>query len=363
MWIVDALTSWAFCLFSADLQRGESIVFVYKQGMARKILYIGGTGEVSYGCIQAGLEMGQEISVLNRGTSGVALPKGARHIRGDVTDEATYQSVGRQKWDAVCQFRSFDLGQCERDISAFAGNVGQFVFISTAMVYQRPPVKLPVTESSPRGNPYSPDYAQKKIAIEDRLMQLHRSGQMPVTVVRPSHTLRTRLAGPFINDDHISWRMLRGKAIISHGDGSSLWALTRTEDFGRAFAGLLGNPKAMGEAFHITADEVNPWDAIYREMASLLGAPPPKLVHVATDTLVKYEPKWAGSLTADKSSSMIFDNSKVKAAVPGWKCRHDLRETLAMSLPFAKERLERFTPDDGTETLLDRIAEEQTRPV
>jgi nucleoside-diphosphate-sugar epimerase len=331
--------------------------------MAKKILYVGGTGEVSYGCIQAGLELGQEISVYNRGTSGVALPKGARHIQGDVTDESRYQSVGREKWDAVCQFRSFDLQQCERDVRAFAGNVGQFVFISTAMVYQRPPAKLPVTESSPRGNPFSPEYAQKKIAIEDRLMELHHSGKIPVTIVRPSHTIRTRLAGTFVSDDQIAWRMLNGKPIISHGDGSSLWALTRTEDFGRAFAKLLGNPKAMGEAFHITTDELHPWDAIYREMAAALGAPEPKFVHVASDTLVRYEPKWAGSLPADKSTSMIFDNSKVKSAVGGWECRHDLRETLAMSLPFVKARLEKFTPDAGVEELLDRILGEQSAGV
>src|SRR5450432_2085257 len=130
-----------------------------------KVLYIGGTGEVSYGCIQAGLEAGQQISVYNRGTSGVALPKGAHHIPGDVTDESAYQSVGKQKWDAVCQFRSFEMQQCERDIRAFAGNTRQFVFISTAMVYQRPPARQPVNESSPRGNPHSPEYAQRKIAI------------------------------------------------------------------------------------------------------------------------------------------------------------------------------------------------------
>jgi nucleoside-diphosphate-sugar epimerase len=251
------------------------------------------------------------------------------------------------------------LQQNERDIRAFAGNVGQFVFISTAMVYQRPPGKLPVTEASPRGNPHSPEYAQKKIAIEDRLMELHHSGKMPVTIVRPSHTIRTRLAGAFVSDDQIAWRMLHGKPVISHGDGSSLWALTRTEDFGRAFAKLLGNSKALGEAFHITTDEVNPWDAIYGEMAAALGAPRPKLVHVATDALVRYEPKWTGSLPADKSSSMIFDNSKVKSAVGGWECRHNLRETLAMSVPFAKARLEKFKPDMGLEKLLDRIVTEQ----
>jgi len=334
--------------------------FGYKQAMAQKILYLGGTGEVSYGCIEAGLELGQEISVYNRGTSGVALPKGARHIQGDVTDENKYQTLGKQKWDAVCQFRTFDMQQCERDIRAFAGNVEQFVFISTAMVYQRPPVKLPVKESAPLGNPFSPDYAEKKIAIENRLMELHRSGKMPVTIVRPSHTIRTRLAGAFVNDDQIAWRMLNGKPIISQGDGSSLWALTRTEDFGRAFARLLGNPRALGEAFHITTDEVHPWDAIYRETAAALKAPPPKLVHVPTDTLVRYQPNWAQSLIGDKSWSMIFDNSKVKSAVGGWECRLDLGQTLGMSVPFAKARLEKFKPDAELEKLLDQIVAEQS---
>jgi nucleoside-diphosphate-sugar epimerase len=329
--------------------------------MPLKILYLGGTGEVSYGCIQAGLELGQEISVYNRGTSGVQLPPGARHIQGDTTDEAKLQSVGRQKWDAVCQFRSYDLDQCERDIRAFAGNVGQFVFISTAMVYQRPPAKLPITETAPRGNPHSPGYAQKKIAIEDRLMELHHSGKMPVTVVRPSHTIRTRTAGTFINDDEVAFRMLRSMPVIVHGDGASLWALTRCEDFGRAFAKLLANPRALGEAFHITTDRVYPWDTIYRQTAAAIGAPEPKLIHVATDTLVKYDPKWAQSLLGDKSWSCVFDNSKVKSAVGGWECRHDLPETLAMSAPHVKKRLETFKPDPEVGKLVDRIIADQSK--
>jgi nucleoside-diphosphate-sugar epimerase len=326
-----------------------------------KVLYIGGTGEVSYGCIEAGLADGQQISVYNRGTSGVALPRGAQHIAGDVTDESVYQAVGKRKWDVVCQFRSFDMQQCERDIRAFAGNTGQFVFISTAMVYQRPPAKQPVTEASPRGNPHSPEYAQRKIAIEDRLMELHHSKKMPVTVVRPSHTIRTRMPGTFVNDDEVSARLMQGKPIICHGDGASLWALTRCEDFGLAFAKLLGNPKAMGEAFHITTDRLYPWDAIYRAWATVLGAPEPHLVHVASDTLIRYDAKWAGSLQADKTWTIIYDNSKVKAAVGGWECRHDLQETLAMSAPHVKERLATFSPDAATGKLLDRIIAEQER--
>ena len=228
------------------------------------------------------------------------------------------------------------------------------------MVYQRPPAKLPLTESAPRGNPYSPEYAQRKIAIEDRLMELHHSGKMPLTVVRPSHTIRTRLVSAFAGDDETTWRMLQGKPVIVHGDGSSLWAVTRTEDFGRAFAKLLGNSKAMGEAFHITTDRLYPWNTIFQETAKLLGAPEPKLIHVASDTLVRYEPKWAGGLLGDKTWSIVFDNSKVKAAVGGWECRHDLPEALAMSLPHAKARLAKFTPDAGLNALIDRIVTEQT---
>jgi nucleoside-diphosphate-sugar epimerase len=329
--------------------------------MAMKVLYIGGTGEVSPGCIEAGLELGQEISVFNRGKSGIELPAGVTHIPGDVTDETIYQAVGKRKWDAVCQFRSFGMEQCERDIRAFASNVGQFVFISTAMVYHRPPAKQPVAETAPRGNPHSPDYAQKKIAIEDRLIGLHHSGQMPVTVVRPSHTIRRGWPGTYMSELEFAWRMLRGEPIVVHGDGSSLWAVTRSEDFGRAFAGLLGNPKALGEAFHITTDNVYPWELIFREMAELLGAAPPKLVHVASETLVRYEPKWTGSLLGDKSWSIIYDNSKVKSVVKGWQCRHDLRETLAMSLPHIRSRLEKFTPDPVLGNLIDRIIDDQTR--
>ncbi len=326
--------------------------------MALKILYIGGSGEVSPGCIEAGLELGQDITVYNRGTSGVALPKGAKHIRGDAGDESAYLALGKQKWDVVCQFRSFGMDQCERDIRAFAGNVGQFVFISTAMVYERPPAKLPITESARRGNPFSPDYAQRKIAIEDRLMELHRAKKMGVTIVRPSHTIRSHFPGTFISGDEIAWRLANGKPLVVHGDGSSLWALTRSEDFGRAFARLLGNGKALGEAYHITTDVAVPWDAIFWEMAAALGAPEPKLVHVASDELVRYEPKWAQSLHGDKTASCVFDNRKVKEAVGGWDCRFGLRETLGMSAGSVKMRLVGFKADGELGGVLERIIAE-----
>jgi nucleoside-diphosphate-sugar epimerase len=324
-----------------------------------KVLYIGGTGEVSYGCITAGLELGQQISVFNRGTSGVELPKGAAHIAGDINDDEKFMALGRQQWDAVCQFRSYDLRQCERDIEAFAGRVGQFVFISTAMVYQHPPRPYRVTENFPQGNPHS-EYAQKKIAIEKRLTELHRAGRMNVTVVRPSHTMRARFPSAFIEDHHAVWRWQHGKPIISHGDGSSLWTVTRCEDFGRAFARLLGNPRAMGETFHITSDQAYSWDTIYGAAAAQFGVEP-RMVHVPCDTLVRYHRAWAEPLHGDKMHSMLFDNTKIKQAVGGWECRCNLDDIIGLAAPHVRSRLAKFSPDPKLDGLLDRIIEDQSK--
>jgi nucleoside-diphosphate-sugar epimerase len=324
-----------------------------------KILYIGGTGEVSYGCIAAGLELGHQITVYNRGTSGVPLPPGAQHIAGDVNDDQKFLSLGRHGWDAVCQFRCYDLRQCERDIEAFAGKVAQFIFISTAMVYQHPPIPYRVAETFPQGNPHS-DYARKKIAIEQRLMEIYRAGRMKVTVVRPSHTLRTRFPSAFIEDHHAIWRLQHGKPIISHGDGSSLWTVTRCEDFGRAFAGLVGNPAALGETFHITSDQAYSWDTIYQAAAAEFGVRA-QIVHVPSDTLVGYHPAWAEPLHGDKTHSMLFDNSKIKQAVGGWECRCDLGDIIRMAAPHVGTRLEKFTPDAKLDALLDRIVADQSK--
>jgi len=324
-----------------------------------KVLFIGGTGEVSPGCIQAGLELGQDITVFNRGTSGSPLPAAVHHITGDINDDAKFFAVGKQHWDAVCQFRTFDLRQHERDLRAFAGNTAQFVFISTAMVYQRPPATFFVTESSPRSNPHSPHYAQNKMAIEDRLFDLHRANKLPITIVRPSHTIHSHFPGTFIPGDHIAWRLLHKKPIISHGDGSGLWSVTRSEDFGRAFAKLLGNPKALGQAFHITTDELRTWDEIFQLMATALGTNA-NIVHVPTNTLVRYDPTWSQSLLGDKSWSIAFDNTKIKQTAGNWAARHTMQQAMQLSAPHVQKRLATFNPDPKLESILDRIVEEQT---
>lgn len=322
-----------------------------------KVLYIGGTGEVSYGGIEASLQLGHEVFVFNRGTSGVPLPAGAREIRGDVNDSTSYAALGRESWDAVCQFRAFTPDDIRRDVDTFAGTTSQFVFISSASAYQKPQRSHVITEQTPLDNPYS-EYARNKAACERALLDEHTSGRIPVTIVRPSHTNRINFPGTCVAGDHWAWRMLHGKPVISHGDGASLWTLTRCEDFGTAFARLLGKQTALGEAYHITSDENQAWDRIFEAIGTALNVTP-VIVHVATDTLIRYESSWEAGLQGDKAWSVQFDNSKIKCEVVGWECQYSMCDAIEMAAPHVRRRMESYRPDSQVDALIDRIIADQ----
>jgi nucleoside-diphosphate-sugar epimerase len=322
-----------------------------------KVLYIGGTGEISYECVLAGAAAGQEITVYNRGVNDEPLPKSVRRITGDMNDQVAYERLGREHFDVVCQFMAFDVARIERDKQVFAGKVGQYVFVSSASAYQKPPEHYVITEDTPLENPYWP-YSRAKAAMEQRLMEWHAAGQLPVTIVRPSHTYRRKFPSTFHGGDDLAWRILAGRPIISHGDGSSLWVLTHSSDFAVPFVGLLGNPRAIGQAFHITADRAYAWDRILRAVGAALGAEP-KLVHVPTETLLRYNDAWAGPLLGDKTWSVIFDNSKVKSVAGDFLCKIDMPHGMKMVAEHWRKRAGRFRPDENRNTLLDRIAEEQ----
>jgi len=322
------------------------------------VLYIGGTGRISYSCVLEGVRAGQDITVFNRGTTDVDLPEQVRRIAGDLDDQAAYRKLARGNWDVVCQFKAYDLPRIELDIELFGGGCGQYVFISSASAYRKPPRTWRITEDVPLDNPFWA-YSQAKADMEHRLMECHAAGTMPVTIVRPSHTNSRNFPGTFIDGKDIAWRMRNGKAVISHGDGTGLWVLTHADDFAAAFVRLLANPRAIGEAFHITSDEANTWDRILSAMAQALGAEP-DLVHVPTDTLIRYNPQWAGPLLGDKAHSAWFDNTKVKAVVGEFTCRIGMAEQLQLAAAAYDEILADFTPDPQLHALLDRIIQEQT---
>ncbi len=318
-----------------------------------RVLYIGGTGEISYSCVQAGVAAGHEVAVFNRGRNQEPLPDTVDRITGDLTDDAGYRALGRQHWDVVCQFRAFDLKTIERDIEVFGGHCGQYVFISSASAYQKPPQKAVITEQTPLDNPFWP-YSDAKRRMEERLLLAHAQGTLPLTIVRPSHTYRRNFPGTVVGGDHLAWRMLQGQPIVVHGDGTSLWVVTHAEDFAVPFVRLLGNPRALGQAFHITSDDTWSWNQIVQAMAAALETEA-KLVHVPTDTLLRFKPDWAGPLWGDKSHSVIFDNSKVKSVAGDWKCKVPMPEGMKRIAALFRGREAAYQPDEKVHTLLDAI--------
>ncbi len=324
-----------------------------------KVLYIGGTGEISYECVLRDVELGHSVTVFNRGLRGDPLPPEVRRITGDLGDRGAYDALGREDWDVVCQFLGFDLPCVRADADIFAGRCGQYVFISSTSAYRKPPTGYVMTENVPLGNPYWP-YSQAKADMESYLWAQHDAGRLAVTIVRPSHTLRSRFPGGITTGDDWAWRMLNDKPIIIQGDGTSLWTITHSADFASMFCNLLGNPAASGEAFHITRHmESFTWDEIFRAVGRAVGKEP-RIVHVPTDTLVRYSADWAGPLLGDKAWSVMFDNSKVMRVAGQFTCRYGLDETMEMAARHWRERADSYRDDPTRTALLDRIAAEQS---
>jgi len=292
-------------------------------GATMKILLIGGTGTISTAITAKLHELGHDLTLLNRGKRNNSIQSGVEVITADINNESEIATLldGRT-FDAVADFIAFDLPHIERDYRLFSGITKQYIFISSASAYQKPPVDPVITESTPLTNPYW-EYSRNKAKCEEWLIERFREDGFPVTIVRPSHTYYKESVPVALHGHHGSWqvlkRMIQGKPVIIPGDGSSLWTLTHSTDFAKGFIGLLGNPHAIGQAVHITSDESLTWTQIHEIIAAELGV---KLnpLYVPTDLLThagkKFGYDFVGSLTGDKSCTVLFDNSKVKRLVP-----------------------------------------------
>lgn len=290
-----------------------------------KALFIGGTGTISMAITrQLAQNPDWELYLLNRGNRKEELPAGVKTITADINNEdQAREALGDMKFDCVCDFIAFVPGQLERDFRLFQGKTKQFMFISSASAYQKPLSDYKITESTPLANPYW-EYSRNKIACEEYLMKQYREMGFPITIIRPSHTYDERNVPLGAHGAKGGWqvlkRMMEGKPVIIHGDGSSLWTITHNSDFAKAFIGLMGNLHAIGEAYHITTDESITWNQIYGIVADELGVEL-KAYYVPSDFLDAVGPyDYKGGLIGDKSNTVIFDNSKVKRAVPGFTC-------------------------------------------
>ncbi|MEK0313355.1 SDR family oxidoreductase [Cohnella sp. 56] len=334
-----------------------------------RALFIGGTGTISAAITRQLAERQDcELYVLNRGTRNDNLPASVKTLEADINDEARVAELIRDlSFDVVADFIAFVPAQLERDYRLFAGKTKQFMFISSASAYQKPLSDYRVTESTPLANPYW-EYSRNKIACEEYLIKQYRERSFPITIVRPSHTYDERSIPLGVHGSKGSWqvakRMLEGKPVIIHGDGTSLWTMTHNEDFARGFIGLMGNLHAIGESVQITSDETLTWNQIYEAIADALDVKL-RAVHVSSEFLAACSREdYTGGLIGDKANSVVFDNAKLKRLVPDFVAttRFDqgVKGTIANLL--AHPELQREDPDfdrwcDRVIEALDRAAD------
>lgn len=321
--------------------------------MALKVLFIGGTGVISSACSQLAIERGVDLYLLNRGvTTRRPVPEGVKVLTGDINDPSVADVLADHTWDAVVDWIAFSPAQIERDIELFRGRTGQFVFISSASVYQTPPVNLPVTESTLLDNPMW-RYSQEKIACEETLVRAFRDEKFPMTIVRPSHTYdRTMI--PIRGGYTALHRMRAGKKIYVHGDGTSLWTLTHNTDFAKGFVPLLGDARTIGDAYHITSNEWLSWNQIVGMLGQALGVEP-QIVHVPSDLIAAYDPETGDGLLGDKAHSMIFDNSKIKRLVPDFACTTSFSQGAREIVDWYDADPTRQVMDEEADAMMDRI--------
>ena len=322
---------------------------------ALSVLFIGGSGVISTAAAELAVARGHRLTVLNRGESTLrAVPADAEVLTANVRDAAAVRAaLGERHFDVVVDFVAFTPEHVRADIAQFAGRTGQYLFISSASAYQKPPAALPIRESTPLQNPFW-QYSRDKIACEDVLLDAYREQGFPVTVIRPSHTYdRTQIA--LLNGWTDIHRMRTGQPVVVHGDGTSLWTLTHSTDFAKALVGLFGRSQAVGDSFTITSNEYLPWDALYAEFARAAGAPAPQIVHVASDTMAAENPDWSGPLLGDRSHSVIFDNSKVAALVPDFVCTTPVALGFREVIDWFDAHPEQQVVDEAVNATLDRL--------
>lgn len=325
-----------------------------------KALFIGGTGTISMAITkQLAENLDWELYLLNRGSRNDNVPANVKLLSVDINDEAAVLEIlGDLQFDTVCDFIGFVPAQLERDYRLFKDRTKQFMYISSASAYQKPLGDYRITESTPLANPYW-EYSRNKIACEEYLMKMYRENGFPITIIRPSHTYDERSIPMGAHGNNGSWqvakRMLEGKPVIVHGDGTSIWTMTHNSDFAKGFIGLMGNIHAIGEAYHITTDEGLTWNQIYKIVADALGVEF-KPYYVPSDFLQavsNYD--FEGGLIGDKANTVVFDNSKLKRAVPGFCATVRMDQGIKKTVEYVLAHEEYHVPDEEFDAWCDRV--------
>jgi nucleoside-diphosphate-sugar epimerase len=321
------------------------------------VLFIGGTGTISASCVRRSVTAGMSVYVLNRGNNvrQRSLPDSVTWLQADIRDSASVRkAIGDMEFGAVANFLSYNAADAAEAVELFDGRTRQYVHISTASLYRKPVLQWPIVESNLRLNPFV-SYSRDKIAAEDELMRACVTTGFPVTIVRPSHTY-DEASPPIPGDWTVLDRLARGAEVIAPGDGTSLWTLTHADDFAQGLVGLLGNPRAIGEVFHITSDDVYTWDQIYSIVASALGVEA-RIVHIPSEDILAAAPDWFWSelIIGDLSHSAVFDNSKIRRFVPDFAPRLTFHAAAADLVRWRAEHASDCRPAAAVDAVMDRL--------
>lgn len=321
-----------------------------------RVLFVGGTGNISAACTARASLKGFEVFHLNRGNRPERELPGVKTLKADIRNpEAARAAIGGLAFDSVVQFLAFRPEHVEADLDLFGGITAQYVLISSCSAYRKPSLSPRVTEETPLENPYW-EYARLKIACEKVLTEKAAKRSFPYTIVRPSHTYDDGwIPGCFGSASYgLAWRMKEGREIVVPGDGQSLWTLTHASDFAVGLVGLLGNPAALSEAFHMTSEEVLTWDAIHSIIGQALGLSP-KLVHIPSEYIARINPERAAGLLGDKAVSFLFDNSKIRRFVPEFSPKLGFAEGIGRSLAWFEAHPDLTGPDKAMNEEMDAI--------
>ena len=327
-----------------------------------KVLFIGGTGNISGACTRWALKKGMDVFHLNRRSTESPFEDRVHTFQADIHDDRRIKQILRGHYfDVIVNFIAFVPDDIQRDFQLFHKNTSQYIFISSASVYQKPPAYPVINESTPLKNPYW-KYSRDKIDCEEYLQKLYRDSDFPVTIIRPSLTYETVIPAAIgcWDDFTLIDRIRKGGKIIVHGDGTSLWTITHSEDFAQGFVGLLGHQQAIGHSFHITSDEILTWNQIYEAIGMAAGTKP-ELVHIPSVFIARFDDFQRGNLLGDKAHSVIFDNSKIKSFVPGFKASISFKEGIRNTIQWFEERSARMRIIEENNQFMDRVIEAYSR--
>ena len=327
-----------------------------------KILIIGGTGTISSAVVNDLVNQRHDVYVLNRGNHNDELPSGVNTIVCDINDmSAAKAALSGYSFDAVADFIAFRPDAVQRDVELFSGRCKQYVFISSASCYQKPPKSHIITEETPLCNPYW-QYSRDKIDCENYLFEQYEQNGFPVTVVRPSHTYGNRSVPTALHGNKGSWQVVRrimeGKPVIIPGDGESLWTITHNTDFAPLFCALLGKEQAIGQAYHITSGEALTWNRIYDLIGDAVGVPVKK-AHLTSRDIIsageKYGYDFEGGLLGDKTYSTVFDNSKVRKFLPDYKMKTPFNKGVKQTIDYILAHEEYQQADEEFDEFCDKL--------